>query len=143
MELADLVALSRLPLSRGRLSDAARLADAVDGRLITALDCLGTPESHVELQKHAAAALDLAGRTNIRTLAWDSPDYPSLLKAIADPPLVLWVKGIGVEWSLPAVAVIGARAAAPASLDIARELGEGLAHAGVTVVSGLARGCDG
>jgi DNA protecting protein DprA len=41
------------------------------------------------------------------------------------------------------VAVVGARAASSASREVARDLGKGLALAGVTVVSGLARGCDG
>jgi len=142
MELADLVALSRLPVARRRLVAAVRLADAVDSRLITALDYLGTPESCVTMQRHAAAALDVAQRANIRPVAWDSAAYPSALTEIPDPPLVLWVNGTAVDWTLPAVAVVGSRAATSASRDIARELGEGLALAGVAVVSGLARGCD-
>ncbi len=143
MELADLVAVSRLPVLRRRLVEAVRLADAVDGRLATALDSLGHPECCDTLRQHAATALDLAQRAGIRPLAWDAPDYPPALRTIPDPPLVLWAKGAAIDWARPAVAVVGARAASSLSREIARDLGEGLARGGVTVVSGLARGCDG
>jgi DNA processing protein len=43
----------------------------------------------------------------------------------------------------PRVAIVGTRSASTAGLAFARELGRGLAAAGVTVVSGLARGIDG
>lgn len=143
MELADLVALSRLPLSRRRLLAAVQIADAVDGRLVTALDCLGSPESCEALRLQAVAALDAAERSGTQPIAWDGPHYPPALTTIPDPPLVLWVKGPCLDWSGLAVAVVGARAASQASREIAREFGEGLGLAGVTVVSGLARGCDG
>ena len=42
----------------------------------------------------------------------------------------------------PRVAVVGSRARRPAGLEVAERLGHDLAAAGVTVVSGLARGCD-
>jgi DNA processing protein len=143
MELADLVALSRLPVPRRRLVETVRLADAIDGRLATALDSLGNPERLETLREHAAAALRLARRCGIQPLAWDSAAYPQALTTIPDPPLVLWVKGKARDWSPLAVAVVGARAASSSSREIARDLGKGLALAGVTVVSGLARGCDG
>jgi DNA processing protein len=41
-----------------------------------------------------------------------------------------------------AVAVVGARAASPYGIEVARGLGRGLAAAGLTVVSGMARGID-
>ncbi len=42
----------------------------------------------------------------------------------------------------PAVAVVGARAPSPYGTEVARGLGRGLAAAGLTVVSGMARGID-
>ena len=142
MELADLVALSRLPLPRRQLVDAVRLADAVDGRLATALDCLRRSDCSDALRKDAVVSLDAARTAGIQVLAFGAKDYPARLTTIPDPPLVLWVRGPGLDSSL-AVAVVGARAASSASREIARDLGNGLARAGITVVSGLARGCDG
>jgi DNA processing protein len=71
------------------------------------------------------------------------PDYPDRLGRIHDPPLLLWVRGR----LLPAegersVAIVGARAATPLGQGFARVLAADLAAAGVTVVSGLARGID-
>ena len=69
--------------------------------------------------------------------------YPDLLRMIADPPLVIWVAGDVEALATTSVAVVGSRDAMPVSLAIARKLGRELSDAGVTVVSGLARGVDG
>jgi DNA processing protein len=53
------------------------------------------------------------------------------------------VKGAASVLHEPQVAVVGARAASPAGLIAARQLGDDLARAGLTVVSGMARGVDG
>jgi DNA processing protein len=74
-----------------------------------------------------------------------SRSYPPLLAAIHDPPVRLYLRGEGsVEMlSRPAVAVVGTRSCSPYGVQVARRLGRELAAAGVTVVSGLARGIDG
>jgi len=73
-----------------------------------------------------------------------SPHYPPFLAAIHDPPRRLYLRGEGsVEMlSGPAVAVVGTRSCSPYGAQVARRLGRELATAGVTVVSGLARGVD-
>ena len=70
--------------------------------------------------------------------------YPPFLAAIHDPPRRLYLRGEGsVEMlSGPAVAVVGTRSCSPYGAQVARRLGRELATAGVTVVSGLARGVD-
>jgi len=73
----------------------------------------------------------------------DDPAYPPLLRQIADPPLVLTIRGRVASLAEPAVAVVGARRASEYGLRVAEELAGGLALAGVTVVSGLATGIDG
>jgi DNA processing protein len=45
-------------------------------------------------------------------------------------------------FTLPAVAIVGSRAASPVGLDAAERLGHDLAAAGIAITSGLARGCD-
>lgn len=74
-------------------------------------------------------------------LAVSDPAFPLLLRAIPDPPPILFVRGaIG---NSPAVAVVGSRRATPYGRAAAGRLAYDLALAGVTVVSGLARGIDG
>lgn len=71
--------------------------------------------------------------------------YPALLRAIHDPPAVVWLRG---EQQRPVldrtcVAVVGARACSSYGRSVARSLGRDLAAAGVVVISGMARGIDG
>jgi DNA processing protein len=72
-------------------------------------------------------------------------ELPHLLRAIHGPPKCLHLRGAGDPdlLSLPAVAIVGARACSPYGAQVARMLGRELAAAGLVVVSGLARGVDG
>jgi DNA processing protein len=79
-----------------------------------------------------------------RFLARSAPGFPSLLRAIHDPPAGLFLRR-GAEPELlsrPAVAIVGARACSGYGASVARMLGRELARAGLLVVSGLARGVD-
>lgn len=83
-----------------------------------------------------------AEKAGIRILTWQDDEYPSHLKEIDQPPPVLYLRGeITAEddWS---VAIVGTRAVTPYGRQATEELATVLAHNGVTVVSGLARGVD-
>jgi DNA processing protein len=77
-----------------------------------------------------------------------SPLFPPAVLPLTDPPAVLFVKGADPVAGLrhlatqPSVAIVGARKASGYGLEVARELGRGLAAAGVPVISGLALGID-
>jgi len=68
--------------------------------------------------------------------------YPAALLEGGDPPPALWLRGTLPGPAYLAVAVVGARSASPYGQRIAHGLAEGLARAGIVVVSGLARGVD-
>jgi DNA processing protein len=78
----------------------------------------------------------------IRLVMLGDQDYPQELAEIADPPVMLYLKGALSLPELPLLAVVGARQATPYGLAIARELAQGLAENGWGVVSGMARGVD-
>ena len=81
----------------------------------------------------------------LRFLARSASSFPPPLGSIHDPPVGLFVRG-GAEPDLlsrPAVAIVGARACSGYGASVARSLGRELAHAGLVVVSGMARGVDG
>jgi DNA processing protein len=104
------------------------------------------PEQRARTARAWRAAGDAigAGRAaNLTPVPWGVAAYPDLLRHLPDPPFVLWVKGDPAWLAQPAIAVVGSRAATPASLSVARKLGRELAEAGLVVVSGLARGVDG
>jgi len=74
------------------------------------------------------------------------PAYPVGLRDAADAPWALIGRGdpalLGRLTPSEAVTVVGARRATPYGREVARELGRGLAAAGLVVVSGLAFGID-
>lgn len=72
-----------------------------------------------------------------------APAWPPRLEHLPDPPERLWLAGSTAPGRGIAVAVVGARRASHVGLEVARELGRGLAALGVTVISGMALGIDG
>jgi DNA processing protein len=82
-------------------------------------------------------------RAGARYLFHDQPDYPALLAELDSAPPILTCRGKLALASEPCVALVGARNASAAAVKLARDFGAALAEAGLTVVSGLARGIDG
>ncbi len=93
------------------------------------------------LRDRAGEALAQAQREGVEAISLGDGRYPSQLSSIADPPLVLWVRG-EPDFPPQSVAIVGSRAATPHALEVAHRLGDGLARVGIAVVSGLARGVD-
>ncbi|MBE6102979.1 MAG: DNA-protecting protein DprA [Selenomonas ruminantium] len=80
-------------------------------------------------------------KLGIRLLTiWDE-DYPAMLKEIFDAPAILYVKG-SIQRDAKRIAMVGARKFTPYGEGVAKSFGAGLAKAGLTVVSGGARGID-
>ena len=87
-------------------------------------------------QRHVDAGVDV--------LVPGSPSWPAEdLAGLRAPPLVLCARGGLAALAHPRVAIVGTRSCTRYGLAVARGLGEDLAAAGVTVVSGLALGIDG
>lgn len=83
-----------------------------------------------------------AEAAGIRILTWQDDEYPLHLKEIDQPPPVLYLRGEITAEDNWAVAVVGTRAVTPYGRQVTEELATVLAHNGVTIVSGLARGVD-
>lgn len=90
----------------------------------------------------AAAHLEFCREQGIDLVSLSSPDYPTALKRIYDPPPVLYQLGAVVPADEIAIAIVGSRHASLYGLGVAERLGRSLSLAGFTVVSGLARGID-
>ena len=84
----------------------------------------------------------LCGKKAVDILLEGRSGYPPLLSRIDDPPGLLFVRGQLLPQDSLAVAIVGARHATAYGAKVAERLGAGLARAGYTVVSGLARGID-
>ncbi len=100
-------------------------------RLAEATAWGGWPQEQELLRRIGAGVLVLA-----------DPEYPACLRAIFDPPPVLYVRGELTPQDEYAVAIVGSRRATAYGRGMAQEIAGHLARAGVTVVSGLARGVD-
>lgn len=79
----------------------------------------------------------------INVVTWEDEGYPHRLKEIDQPPPVLYLRGNLYPEDEWAVAVVGTRRITPYGRQVAEEIAVTLAHSGVTVISGLARGVDG
>jgi DNA processing protein len=79
----------------------------------------------------------------VRLFAAGTPDYPPMLASIEDAPSLLYARGTVTLADSNAVAVVGSRHCTDYGRRMATRLATGLSRAGVTVVSGLARGIDG
>ena len=78
----------------------------------------------------------------IRIIKIDDAEYPKNLKTLHKPPRALYVNGSFKEEDNFAVAIVGSRRASRYGIEMSEKLGFDLALAGVTVVSGMARGID-
>jgi len=90
----------------------------------------------------AEAEIALCREHGIDILIESNPAYPRVLREIHDPPGVLFVRGAIEPRDALAVGIVGTRHATQYGLRQAERLAGGLARAGFTIISGLARGID-
>lgn len=79
---------------------------------------------------------------DFKVITQKDSSYPKLLKEIPTAPEKLWVKGEIETGDNLAIAVVGARKITSYGRQVTENLVPGLASAGLTIVSGLARGVD-
>ncbi len=84
----------------------------------------------------------LIKKYNVKTITLFDEGYPSNLKEIYDPPIVLYVKGNLEPADKMAVAIVGCRRCSYYGRQTAHRLAKELAGMGITIVSGMARGID-
>jgi DNA processing protein len=101
-------------------------------------DQIANWESIVDL----AAELDQIREFDATVITQESPSYPKSLREIHAPPIVLYVWGELQERDHHAIGIIGARRTTHYGTESAKKLAYQLAYAGLTVISGLARGID-
>jgi len=137
------------PVRLRRLLDAFGSAEKI---LLTRTDQLsaidGVPRaladniSHWQEFADPAAELKKAADLGAHVITAEDDEYPSALREIHDPPIVLYVRGHLTERDRNAVAVVGSRKATHYATESAKKLSFQMAYAGLTVASGLARGID-
>ncbi len=94
------------------------------------------------LRDLALKEYEKAAKNNVRLIPLSSKEYPSLLKEINDPPVVLYLKGILKDLD-NSISVVGTRKYSQYGMYIVNNIVRELAKNKVTIVSGLALGIDG
>lgn len=75
-------------------------------------------------------------------LLWNDPGFPRLLKELPDSPLLLYFDGDTALLRSSVMAVVGARDCTREGIAVAAYLARELSQAGITIVSGMAKGID-
>jgi DNA processing protein len=137
------------PRAAAKLLERFGSAGAVYSATRSELERLRLPPEAVDsiiardLQSTAETEIDAVKKLGGDVLLLDDGVYPSALREIYDPPIVLYVKG---AWSAcldqPCIGIVGSRRCSTYGQNSALMLARDLAQRGVTVVSGFARGID-
>lgn len=137
------------PRAAAKLLERFGSAEAVYRATRAELEHLRLPPEAVDtiiardLLPRAEAEIFSVKKLGGEILLLDDGIYPSLLREIYDPPIVLYVKG---AWSdcldRPCIGVVGSRRCSTYGQNAAIMLARDLAQRGITVVSGFARGID-
>lgn len=149
----DWIALSLLPgvgpttlrqLFQSDNHPAALLA-APDSRLTPVQQHLlqGYCQQQGPLAEQVEQLVASVAQQHAQILLADSNDYPPLLRASDDYPVILYVKGNLEALHLPVIAMVGSRKASRSGLRHAYQFAHHLADAGLVIASGLALGVDG
>ncbi|MFK8014357.1 MAG: DNA-processing protein DprA [Gammaproteobacteria bacterium] len=135
----DLVQASREHFGSVHAITSARGADLRQiGFTDNTIDALQQPDR--QAIERDLQWLDADGRG---LLTLDDPHYPTLLRRIADPPLVLYYVGSPELLALPALAIVGSRNPTASGRETATAFSRHLAGVGLCIVSGMASGIDG
>jgi len=146
------VALALTPgIGPGRFARLIKAFGSPDGALAAPFALLGTVPG---ISRAAATALvsrspreGTAVRRGVEALGGvcllpNDPEFPEALTTIPQPPLVLFALGDLRLLRTPAVAIVGSRDHSDYGERITRRVAGAAAQAGITVVSGMARGLD-
>ena len=129
----------------------ARTLDTLQALTVSSIDTLSRmirrtlrtrsykPEQLPQVVEKAEALMKYC---RINMTFYDDSDFPPLLREIPDAPFLLYYRGVLPQADTPAVAIVGTRRPTGNGIKAALQLGTEYGHAGIPVISGLARGID-
>ena len=98
--------------------------------------------ARANLEIHPEEEIALCQQHGIAILSELSDNYPRVLREIPDPPGILFMRGSLLPQDAMAIAIVGSRHGTHYGLAQAERFAASLARAGLTIISGLARGID-
>jgi DNA processing protein len=136
------------PRKSGMLIDRFRTPQAVFRASLTELEGLGLSGSLARSIQSGCSFEEAAGQqqkmldSGALAIPITHPLYPEPLRQIFDPPVLLFARGNPDLLRGVGFAVVGTRRPTPYGLAVSEKLSGDLARAGLTIVSGMARGID-
>jgi DNA processing protein len=131
----QLLAQFHTPQAIFRSSRSELEASGLSGSLAQTIASGCTFDDAVDQQQKA-----LAGGAILVPIS--DPRYPARLREIYDPPILLFARGRVELLQSVMLGVVGTRRSTPYGTAVSERLAADLAHAGLTIVSGMARGID-
>lgn len=128
-------------LAQSRTGRQGQLDDG-SGDLVRGGNVLAATNTWKIAEHRAEQQIKAALKAGARIVSALDPEYPKLLAASPEDPLLLFVLGRLPAPGQPTTAVIGSRAATAHGLVISRRITQYLVSNGHSIVSGLALGCD-
>ncbi len=95
-----------------------------------------------ETQERAQRVLEQCRENEHKILIPSDPTFPRLLREMQNPPSLLFVRGDLIPTDALSIAIVGTRGATHYGRSQAQRFSRVLAQAGLTIISGLARGID-
>ena len=120
-----------LSAAPSELREVSGVGPKLAGKIVTASEKIDVDEE-----------IGVCRENQVTILTESDPRYPRLLREIHDPPGVLFVRGSIQPQDGMAIAIVGTRHATQYGLGQAERLAGSLTRAGLTIISGLARGID-
>lgn len=130
--------LERFGSARAALAAAPSELRAVEGVGPKLTQKIAGADREIDVE----AEIALCREHGIDIVTESHPCYPRVLREIHDPPGVLFVRGTLKPDDALAIGIVGTRHGTQYGLRQAERLAGGLARAGLTIISGLARGID-
>ncbi len=87
--------------------------------------------------------LEKTEKTGAQIMTYWDDDYPTLLREIYDPPLMLWLRGDRSVLNTTGLSIVGTRKAGKYAIKMAKKFAAELVEHNLTITSGLAYGIDG
>lgn len=123
-----------LNASHAQLIQIPRLGDKTAREIIAA---------RRDVDQRVDEELDAVEQAGARIVAIHEDEYPALLRSIPDPPPLLYVRGrFDHQADQYPIAIVGSRKCSHYGVEQSERFGGILARAGLTIISGGARGID-
>lgn len=134
--------LRKLMLDRNLPGSCVAFSEGSSANLEEIASLISEAMCSAEARWLAEAAISWSRLSDNTIITLKDSTYPPLLREIADPPPLLFVRGNARALSIPQIAIVGSRRCSVDGREITDLFATGIVRQGLGVCSGLATGID-